>query len=112
MFVVVFLSGPKKLTVIPEEFIFELNEKKLKNFGCNSNQAYRIYFSKEWFLNQVHEINLGKIFISNFNLPVSDVHPLPNDIVAAVFKAHLRKFEVKRQCHFFLNLFFTFTNFI
>lgn len=95
MFVLVFLPGPKQLTVIPEEFIFDLNERKLKNFGCNRNQMQRIYFSKEWFQNHVDGINMGKKFTPNFNLPASTVYPLPNNLDEAVFLAHLRKFESK-----------------
>lgn len=95
MFVIVFLSGPKQLTVIPEEFIFDLDERKLKNLGCNRNQSQRIYFSKEWFQNQIDGINLEKKFTPNFNLPASSIYPMPNDVEEAVYIANLRKFESK-----------------
>lgn len=95
MFVVVYLTGPKKLTVIPEKFIFDLNERKLKNYGCNSNQSQRIYFSQQWFQNQIDKINLDQEFTPNFDLRASSVYPLPNTVNEAVFVALLKKFESK-----------------
>lgn len=93
MFVVVYLVGPKKLTVVPEEFIFDLNQRKLKNFGCNSNQVHRIYFSKEWYQNQTDGVNLQEKFEPNFNLRPRNVYPLPDNETEAVFLGYLRKFE-------------------
>lgn len=93
MFVVVYLSVPKKLTVVPEEFIFDLNQKKLKNNGCNRNQVQRIYFSKAWFQNQIDGANLEQIFIPNFDLTASSIYPLPDNVTEAVFRGYLRRFE-------------------
>lgn len=104
MFVVVFLTVPKKITVIPEEFILDLNERSLKNYGCNSNQSRRIFFSKEWFQNQVDGVNLDKKFTPNFNLPASNVYPLPNDVDDGVYIAHLRKFEGTAFHSFFYSI--------
>lgn len=106
MFVVVFLIGPKKLTVVPEHFIFDLDERKLKNLGVNSNQRYRIYFSEEWFQNQIERVNLEQEFIPNFNLPATDMYPLPDNVVEAVFVGHMRKFESKNHEQFILFLCF------
>lgn len=100
MFVVVFLSGPKKLTVVPENFIFDLNERKLKNLGVNSNQRYRIYFSKGWFQNQINGVNLEHEFIPNFRLPATNVYPLPDNVAEAVFFGYMRKLECKTQKKF------------
>lgn len=49
MLVVVYLRDARCHTVVPEEFIFALVERSLKNRGLNSNQNRRIYFSREVF---------------------------------------------------------------
>lgn len=93
MFVVVFSREPKCSTVIPEEFILDLNQKSLKNNGVNRNQDRRIYFSKEWFENQTAKINLEQPFEPNFNLPLNNVYPLPNNVEEACYIGRLIKFE-------------------
>lgn len=45
MFVVVFLVEPKKYIIVPEEFIFALDEESLKNIGKNGNFSYKIFWS-------------------------------------------------------------------
>lgn len=39
-FAVVYLIKPKKHIVVPENFIFDRNDIKLKNYGVNSNQVF------------------------------------------------------------------------
>lgn len=93
MFIVVYLKDVKAHTVIQEQFVLGLVEKNLKNYGCNTNQIRRIYFSKVWLQNQIDKVNLDQNFVPNFNLPATKVYPLPNNVTETVFLAYLKKFE-------------------
>lgn len=93
MFVVVYLRDAQCSTVIPEEFILDLNQKTLKNNGINRNQNRRIFFSKEWFENQEKKINLDQQFEPNFDLPISNEYPLADNVAEACFIGRLIKFE-------------------
>lgn len=93
MFVIVYLRVPKCYTVVPEEFIMDLKEKNVKNYGINRNQARRIYFSKEWFENQTNKVNLDQQFVPNFHLPCTALYPLANDVAETNFEGHMILFE-------------------
>lgn len=95
LFVVIFLRDANCATVVPEEFILDLDQKALKNNGVNRNQDRRLYFSKEWLENQKNEINLDKKFQPNFELPIMKVYPLPDNIDEACYIARMIKFEGK-----------------
>lgn len=97
-------KGEKKLvhqfTVVPQKFVLGLKSKDVKNMGKNAVQRRRIYFSKEWFENQEKRINLGKQFIPNFNLPVSNIYPLPNNVVEAVFYGYTNHYDGKCKIYY------------
>lgn len=95
MYVVVYLRDAKCYTVIPEEFILDLDEKTVKNNGINRNQHRRIYFSKQWFENQTNGINLNKSFEPKFGLPCTEVYPLANNVIEACYIGRMIKFEGK-----------------
>lgn len=44
-FVVVYLLRAREFVVIPEYWVQDLNNAKLKNYGKNSNQDYLIFWS-------------------------------------------------------------------
>lgn len=46
MFVVVFLVEPKLHIIVPENFIFALDEESLKNIGKNGNFQYKVFWSE------------------------------------------------------------------
>lgn len=46
MFVVVFIKSAKKKIVIPEKWIYDVNEELLKNKGVNSNRDVLIFWTK------------------------------------------------------------------
>lgn len=46
MFVVVFIKAAKKKIVIPEEWIYDVNQELLKNKGVNSNREVLVFWSK------------------------------------------------------------------
>lgn len=93
MFVVVFLRDANCYTVVPEEFILDVNEKTVKNYGINRNQHRRIFFSKEWFENQVIKVNLEQQFVPNFDLPYTAVYPLPIHMGETCYIGRMIKFE-------------------
>lgn len=55
-FVVVFLKYSKQYVVVPEDWIQDLNNAKLKNNGRNSNQDFLLFWS-----GTNHIPNIGKI---------------------------------------------------
>lgn len=46
VFAVAYLIAPKTHIVVPENYIFDLNEAKLKNYGVNSNQTHKVFWSE------------------------------------------------------------------
>lgn len=95
MLVVVYLKEAKQYTVVPEEFIYQLNERNLKNLGLNRNQNRLIYFSTEIFEQLERNEVIDQPYAPNFQLPVSSEFPLPNDLKATCFIGRLIKFEGK-----------------
>lgn len=93
MFVTVFLVEARAHTVIPARFVYDLNQMNLFNLGLNSNQARRIYFSKNLFeaLKNGDVIQENEIE-PNFNLPTSVDYPLKNGALETCFIARLKKF--------------------
>lgn len=76
MFVVVYLNEIKKYIPIIEKWIFDVNEEKLKNYGANSNQNVRFYWSRSGLNeNGVPDGNHAP----NFNLPTSNIFPPENE---------------------------------
>lgn len=94
MLVVVYLRDARCHTVVPEEFIFALVERSLKNRGLNSNQNRRIYFSREVF-EKLQRNEVIEDYIPNFNLPVTEIYPLPNDLEETCFIGRMICFEGK-----------------
>lgn len=97
MFVVVYLCDAKKHTIIPEEFVYILNQKSLKNCGVNSNQNRRIYFSSEWFREYEQKLSPKREYEPKFDLDITNVYPLPNDLIETCFVARLYCFEGKKS---------------
>ena len=96
MFVSVYLTDAHKHTVVPQEFILDLNQVSLNNNGVNSNQSRRIYFSKELFESLANGEDTSRMdFIPNFNVPVSKIYPLPNGLMESCFIGRLKKFFCK-----------------
>lgn len=93
MFITVFLIDAKVHTVVPKEFVYKLHEPNLWNVGVNTNQNRKIYFSKELFeiLENGGAFDCTK-FIPKFDIPVTDIYPLPVDVAETCFNARLKKF--------------------
>lgn len=95
MLVVVYLKDSKQYTIVPEEFIYQLNERNLKNLGLNRNQNRLIYFSSEIFEKIQRNDDIEPPHEPNFSLPISFAYPLPNDLKDTCFIGRLIKFEGK-----------------
>lgn len=70
--VVVYLKVPKVHVIILDSWIYGLNESKLRNYGLNSNQDHRFFFSTD-------AIGADEMpddtYIPNFDLPLSEEFP-------------------------------------
>lgn len=99
MFVIVYLVESKAHTVIPQEFIFKLNQENLCNDGVNSNQHRLIYFSKEIFDLLQNGVD-PQAFVPKFYIPVTNAYPLPDGVVETCFIARLKNFWGKCELIF------------
>lgn len=86
MFVTVFLTESKMRTVVPKKFIYRLCQVNLDNRGVNRNQNRRIYFSKNLFelLQRGENPNLTE-YEAKFDLPTTQVYPLPSELQETCF---------------------------
>lgn len=100
MLVVVHLVKPKRRIIVPESFVFDLNEENLKNSGNNANVTYLIYWSKEALGDEKNSPNHDRL--PNFNAPLSEIYPPNNGLSEACYKARLIHFCSK--CNFFRRL--------
>lgn len=93
MFVTVFLVEARAHIVIPQKFVYELNQMNLCNNGINTNQNRRIFFSTQ-LLNALEngEVIHENEYAPNFNLPITGNYPLPDDMLETCFIARLKKF--------------------
>lgn len=89
MFVVVYLIEPKINIVIPEEWIFALDEEKIKNMGANSNQSYRIFYSND--ASNENGVPNG-LHAPNFNLLLMDIFPPSYDVVECCYIGRVKHF--------------------
>lgn len=90
-FALVRLDDVKKHVVVREDFVYDLNQEKLKNYGVNRNQKYRVFWSND-----------EKCQTANFNANLSSVHPpIENE---ACYNATLYRF----YCKFYFVLLFIF----
>lgn len=94
MLLVVYLYEAERYTVVPEEFVFQLNERSLKMNGVNTNQNRRIYFSTECFEILQQNGNVEQ-FKPNFNLPITKIYPLPDNLMETCFYGRMYCFEGK-----------------
>lgn len=44
-FVVVYILQARELVVVPDNWILDLNQAKLKNYGVNANQDFLVFWS-------------------------------------------------------------------
>lgn len=91
--ITVFLNEANAHTAIPMHFVHDLNDVTLKNRGVNSNQNRLIYFSSELFDGLINgEIQAPSDYITNFDLPITKMYPLPDGLRETCFVGRLKKF--------------------
>lgn len=73
-FVVVYLIGAREFIAIPEQWVYDLSNAKLKNYGSNAAHDFRVFWSG----------SNGKINLSakpNFTLPIAPkYYPTANGV--------------------------------
>lgn len=89
MFVVMFLVKPKKYIIVPEEFILDLNEQKLRNYGTNIYQKFLVFWSNAALdENQIPRCD----YEPNFYLEPTDEFPPPLNIIETCYIGRTIKF--------------------
>lgn len=87
MFVVVLIKSEKKYIIVPEEWIYDINEELLKNKGVNSNRDVLIF----WSQNGVGpDGKPDATYAPNFSLSKSSIYPPPN--FEAVYVARIIRY--------------------
>lgn len=86
-----YLVYAKRQIIIPQEWIFQLDQEILNNRGKNSNQNYRIYWSSVGILNGIPDSNI----LPKFDLPESKVFPQSEEMNEACYIARIKRFCCK-----------------
>lgn len=95
MLVIVYLQDAKCYTIVPEEFIYSLDERSLKNNGLNRNQNRLIFFSREWFEKMDQNESIDQEYKPNFHRPITGNYPLPDDLNETCFIGRMIHYEGK-----------------
>lgn len=88
MFVVVFINRDETYTIVPEQWIYDLNEQKIRNYGNNPNQKDRIFYS----LNGVENGIPNAEYEPNFFLPTTNVFPPSVDLIETCYYGYIQRF--------------------
>lgn len=75
MFVVVLIKSLKRYVVVPEEWVFDINEQSLKNNGVNRNRNVLMFWSENGIGNDNEPDHEYK---PNFTLKKETVFPPPD----------------------------------
>lgn len=105
-------------TVVPQEFIYDLNQVNLNNHGVNCNQNRLIYFSAELFESLKSGNDLAHSeYMPKFHLSVTTLYPLPIELKETCFIGRLKKFwgkmiqiktEIEYEKYFFARVIVSF----
>lgn len=109
MIVIVYLQDPKKYIAVPESFVYDLDERSLKNRGVNRNQNRLVYFSQEWHENMEANENVLQEFEPNFHCAITTRYPLPNYLDETCFIGRLISFE-GNNCNKNIDIFYSISN--
>lgn len=93
MFVVVYLKDAKKNIIVPEEWIFDLDEQKLKNHGANSNQNYLVFWSYYGIYGDDDIPNAA--YEPNFFLDKMVEYPPPHGVAECCYIGRIKHFYPK-----------------
>lgn len=93
MFVVVYIKAAKKYVVVPENWIFDINQELLKNKGVNGNRDVLIF----WSLDGIVDDKPNDEYAPNFHLEKSNEYPLPAGVKEACYVARLKRYFGKKK---------------
>lgn len=92
MFVVVYIKSVKKNVVVPENWIYDINQELLKNKGVNKNRDVLVYWSVDGLIDDVPNGD----YIPNFQAEKSEAFPLPAGVKEACYHARLIRYFGKK----------------
>lgn len=94
MFAVVLLKIPKKYVVVPEVWIYDINEEKLKNNGVNRNQDVLVFWSEDG----IDENDRPNSSIEpNFDSEILSIHPPTNGITEDCYIGRVIRYYGKKK---------------
>lgn len=93
MFVVVYIKSAQKYVVVPENWIYDINQELLKNKGVNRNRDVLVF----WSLNGLIDGKPNEEYTPNFHVQKSIAFPLPNDLKEACYIARLVRYFGKNK---------------
>lgn len=103
MFIVVKLVDCNVHIVIPESWVFDLNEIRLRNNGVNTNQVFLIYFNRSAYKGGVNK-TMNQSVRPNWNLLArKGIQRQLNDTTTEAF-FHARMVRFWGECFFWFLL--------
>lgn len=93
MFVVVYIKSANKYVVVPEKWIFDINQELLKNKGVNGNRDVLVF----WSLDGLVDDKPNEEFAPNFHLEKAQAFPLPSGVKEACYIARLVRYFGKKN---------------
>lgn len=88
MFVVVKLDSCKLKIVVPESWVYDINQELLRNQGVNSNRPVLVYWSKNGYIGDVPD----ESHPANFHLNKATQFPPANGTDEACYTARLIRY--------------------
>lgn len=88
MFVVVYLKLCKVYVVVPESWIYDVNQELLKNQGVNCNRDVLVFWSKKGLIDDQPNENYAPNFLSN----KESTFPPSNNVEEACYVGRLIKY--------------------
>lgn len=95
MFVVVYIKSAKKFVIVPENWIFDINQELLKNKGVNANRDILVF----WSLNGLIDDKPNGQYPPNFCLEKTQVFPLPSGVHETCFIARSIRYFGKKKLY-------------
>lgn len=98
MFVVVHIKSAKKNVVVPENWIYDINQELLKNKGVNGNRDILVFWSLDGLVDDIPNDE----YAPNFTVEKAEAFPLPSGVKEACYIARMVRYFGKKSD--FLNI--------
>lgn len=95
MFVVVYIKSAEKYVVIPEKWVYNVNQELLKNKGVNRNRDILVF----WSLNGLVDDKPNLEYPPNFHIEKSQEFPLPAGVREACYIARPIRYISKEKLY-------------